>query len=90
LRASHWFLDPANHKEAVAMVAAATKQPPEAFDKWVFTKRDYYRDPQGLTDVAALQSNVDAMQSLGFLKGKIDVARYVDLSITKAAAERLK
>lgn len=90
LRAAHWFLDPANRQEAVAMVVRATKQPPESFDKWVFTKRDYYRDPRGLPNMAALQSNIQVMRELGFLNVEIEAARYVDLAIVKAAAERLK
>jgi sulfonate transport system substrate-binding protein len=89
-RAAHWFLDPANRQEAIAMLARDTKQPPEFFDKWVFSTRDYYRDPHLLTNVAALQTNIDMMRELGFLPVKIDTARYVDLSLVKAAAERLQ
>jgi ABC-type nitrate/sulfonate/bicarbonate transport system substrate-binding protein len=90
LRARRFYFDPANHKEAVAIVAQFTKQPAEQLDPWLFTKHDYYRDPNGLPDVAALQSSADLLHKLGFLKTTLDVKKYVDLSYVRAAAARLK
>jgi sulfonate transport system substrate-binding protein len=90
LRARHFYFDPANHKEAVAIVAQFTKQPADQLDGWIFTKHDYYRDPNGVPDVAALQSSVDVLHQLGFLKTQIDAKKYVDLSYVRAAAARLK
>ncbi len=84
-----WLTDPANHKDAVALAASFNKQPPEKLD-WAFTHEDSYRDLQGTPDVKALQSNVDMMSDLGLMKGKIDVKKYVDLSLVKEAAARLK
>src|SRR6201997_2182146 len=37
IRIVRWYLDPANHQEAVAIAARLTKQPPERFDSWLFT-----------------------------------------------------
>src|SRR5215467_5047395 len=37
LRIVRWYLDPANHKEAVEICARITKQPAERFDAWLFT-----------------------------------------------------
>jgi len=65
------------------------KQPPERFG-WVFTKRDAYRDPNGMPDLGALQKNLDLQTDLGFLKSKVEVAKYTDLSMVEDAAARLK
>jgi NitT/TauT family transport system substrate-binding protein len=66
-----------------------TKVPPERFG-WLFTKADAYKDPNMLPDLDALQRNVDATQQLGFIKQKLDVKKYSDLSVVKEAAARLK
>lgn len=89
LRIVRWYLDPANHKEAAEIAARVTKQPPERFG-WLFTKDDYYRDPNMLPDLAALQRNVDMTRDLGFVKQSLDVKKYTDLSIVEEAAKRLK
>jgi sulfonate transport system substrate-binding protein len=90
LRIVHFYLDPANHAESVAIAATVTKQPPERFDSWLFTNEDSYRDPNMLPDLAALQANIDVQYELGFLKAKVDLKNYVDLSIVKDAARRLQ
>lgn len=89
LRIVRWYLDPANHKEAAEIAARVTKQPPERFG-WLFTKDDYYRDPNMLPDLDALQRNVDMTRDLGFVKQSLDVKKYTDLSIVEEAAKRLK
>jgi len=66
-----------------------TKVPPERFG-WLFTKADTYRDPNLLPNIEALQRNVDMTQDLGFVKKKIDVKKYLDLSLAQDAAKRLK
>jgi sulfonate transport system substrate-binding protein len=88
LRITRWFLDPANHKEAMAIVGRMTERPPEGYD-WVFTERDYYRDPSMLPDLAALQKNVDLVRDLGFVKDDLDVTQYTDLTLLEEAAKRL-
>lgn len=84
-----WLTNPANHRDAVALAAAFNKQSEAQLD-WAFTHDDSYRDPQGLPNVAALQSNVDMMRDLGFVKDKVEVAKYLDLSIVKEAVLRLR
>jgi NitT/TauT family transport system substrate-binding protein len=74
----------------VAIAAKVSKQPPQAFEEWLYTKADYYRDPDFLPNLDALQSNMDMQQKLGFLEHKLDVNRYADLAIVKEAAQRLK
>jgi sulfonate transport system substrate-binding protein len=89
LRAVRWYIDPANHAEAVAIAASFSKLPPAAFDSWLFTKKDSYRDPNGRPNLGAVQSNVDTQLEVGFLKAKLDVAKHADLSLVEEAAKRL-
>jgi NitT/TauT family transport system substrate-binding protein len=89
LRIVQWYLDPKNHNEVMQIAARVTKQPPERFD-WVFTQKDYYRDPNMLVDVAALQSNVDTTRDLGFVRARVEIAKHTDLSIVEEAAKRLQ
>lgn len=90
LRALGWYTDPANHDAAVRAVADFLKLPPERFASWAFTGKDYYRDPGGKLDTAALQRNIDAQHDLGFIKDKLDVAPYVDMSLIAEAAKRAR
>jgi len=90
LRVLHYLSDPAHHEEAVKLIADVTKQSPALYEGWVFTNRDYYRDPAGLPDLGALQANVALQHELGFLKTVPDVKHYADLSITQEAAKRLQ
>jgi NitT/TauT family transport system substrate-binding protein len=90
LRIVRWYLDPANHKAVVEIAARVTKQPADRFDPWLFTKKDYYRDPSMVPDLAALQKNLDMTKDLGFVRAGLDVKRHADLSIVEEAAKRLK
>jgi NitT/TauT family transport system substrate-binding protein len=90
LRARRFYLDPANHDEVVGIVSRFTKQPPNFFADWVFTKKDNYRDPDGLPNLQAMQSNINLQKEIGLLKTGVDVEKYSDLSITTEAGGRLK
>jgi NitT/TauT family transport system substrate-binding protein len=90
IRIARWYLDPANHKEAVAIAARLTKQPPERFDPWLFTAKDYYRDRDLKPNLTSLQANIATQKQLGFIKSDIDVKKYADLSLIDEAAKRLK
>ena len=89
LRIAHWCLDATNHDEVVKIAANLTKQPPERFASWLFTRGDYYRDPNMLPNLQALQANINLQREVRFLKEAIDIQNYVDLSIIKEAAQRL-
>ena len=89
LRVVRWYLDPKNHDEAVQIASRLTKIPPERFP-WLFTDKDYARNGNLMPDMKALQANVDATQELGFIKSKLDVQKYTDLSLIQEAAARLK
>ena len=89
LRITRWYLDPKNHDAVAEIASKLTKQPPERFG-WVFTKNDYYRDPNMLPNLDALQKNVDMTKDLGFIKASFDVKAHSDLSLVQEAAKRLK
>jgi NitT/TauT family transport system substrate-binding protein len=89
LRIERWFMDPRNHDEVMKIAAKVTKAPPERFG-WLFTKQDYYRNPDMLPNLDALQSNINTTHELGFIKATLDVKKYTDLSLAKEAAARLK
>lgn len=89
-RATQWFLDPKNRKEAIDIVAHFTKKPASEYANWLFTKKDYYHDPYSRPDLDALQRNINTQKDLGFLKIDIDVKKYADLSLVNEAAKRLK
>jgi NitT/TauT family transport system substrate-binding protein len=87
LRITRWYLDPANHADAMTIAGRITKQPPERFD-WAFTRRDYYHDPDMRPNLDALQRNVAMMKELGFVTRSIDVREHADLGIIEEAARR--
>jgi len=89
LRIERWYLDPKNHAEVVAIGARLLKVPPERLD-WLFTKQDYYRNPDGKPDLDALKKNVDMTKELGFFSGAVDIGQHTDLSIVTDAAKRLQ
>jgi hypothetical protein len=43
-----------------------------------------------MPNLASLQSNLDTQVELGFLKTKIDIKKYSDLSLVQEAAKRIK
>ena len=89
IRATRWLTDPKNHDAVVEIASRLTKQPPDRL-QWVYTKGDLYRDPNMLPNVANLQRAVDAQHEVGFLKSRLDVNPYIDLSLVKEAAARIK
>lgn len=89
IRIVHWYLDPKNHDEAMKIAGKLLKQPPERFT-WLYTKKDYYRDPNLMPDLAALQRNVDTAVDVGVIKTSVDVKKHADLSLIEEAAKRLK
>ena len=89
LRIARWYLDPNNHEAVAGIASQLTKQPPERFG-WLYTKADYYRDPNMLPDLDALQKNVDMTHDLGFVTASFNVKAHSDLSLVQEAAKRLK
>jgi len=89
LRIERWYMDPKNKNEVMQIAGKFTKQPPERFS-WLFTKEDYYRNPDMLPNLDALQSNINTTKELGFIRAPLDVKKYSDLSLAQEAAKRLK
>jgi len=85
---TRWFQDRRTTTKSPRSRPRSPKVPPERFG-WLFTKADTYRDPNLIPNVEALQRNVDVTQDLGFVKKKIDIKKYVDLSLAQEAAKRL-
>ncbi len=90
IRALRWAWDPANHAEAVKRVAAATKQPAERLDAYIFTHKDNYQSLDGQPDLKAIAANIHAQKELGLAKADLDVAAYADLTLAQEAVKRLK
>ncbi len=94
LRATRWWSQPRNRKEAVQIAARVSKRPPQSFEKWLFVKGgqkgDYYRDPNLLPNLGALQANIRLQRELGFLNADIDVRKHADLSVVREAVKRLR
>jgi sulfonate transport system substrate-binding protein len=88
VRAIRWYIDPKNHDEAVAIVARLNKAPPARME-WAFGPRDQYRDPNGMPNLKALQSNLQLQQQVGLLNEDIDAQKYSDLSMVEEAVKRL-
>jgi sulfonate transport system substrate-binding protein len=90
VRVLRWYNDPANRDVAVKVVAEFTKVPPEQYAGWVFGSQDYYRDPNAIVDIEALQKNIDVQHELGFLREPLNVKGYVDMSLVEEAGKRMK
>jgi sulfonate transport system substrate-binding protein len=89
IRATHWFLDPANHAAAIAIAQSVTKEPKENID-YAFTARDVGRSPDLVPNVAAIQHEVDTAAELKLLPRKLTIAPgAVDLSMIAEAKTRL-
>jgi NitT/TauT family transport system substrate-binding protein len=89
LRIAHWYMDPKNHAAVQQVIAQLTKQDAGRFG-WVFTKQDFYRDPNLIPDLDTLQRNVDTTQALGIVNTRLDVKAHSDLSLVEEAAKRLR
>jgi NitT/TauT family transport system substrate-binding protein len=94
LRATRWWTHPRNRKQAVEIAARVSKRPPQSLEKWLFVKGgqkgDYYRDPNLLPDLKALQTKIRVQREVGFLNADVDVRKHADLSIVREAAKRLR
>jgi NitT/TauT family transport system substrate-binding protein len=89
LRAVRYLTDPSNHKAVVEIAARVARQPASSLD-YVFTKDDAYRDPEMRPNLANLQRAIDVQYEAGFLKQKLDIGPYADMSLLDEAAKRIK
>jgi NitT/TauT family transport system substrate-binding protein len=84
-----WLYDPKTRPQAVALVAKVTKRSPDDFAEWVYTRKDNYRDPHAMVNVARLQKNIDDLKALGLVPASIEADKVVDMSLAREAAARL-
>src|SRR6202011_4411258 len=89
IRSTRWYMDPANHATVVEIVSKFTKAPPQQL-QWIFTKQDFYRDPNLAPDVAAIQRSIEMLKEFNFVKADLDVKKFTDLTIIEEAALRIK
>ncbi len=75
--------------KAIQIVMDFTHRPPKRIN-YAFTKDDYYRDPDGLPNIANLQHAIDLAIKNKVIKKGIDAEKYSDLSIIKEARKRIK
>jgi NitT/TauT family transport system substrate-binding protein len=85
-----WYYDPKNREEAVKLTAGFLKRPPAAFQQWLFTNKDFHRDMNGKPDLKVVQTSIDKVKELGFIKETLDVSKYADLSLVEEATKRRK
>jgi NitT/TauT family transport system substrate-binding protein len=90
IRVIRWFNDPKNNAAAIGVASAFTKIPAAKFEGWAFGKGDFYRDPNAMVDIKALQSNMAAAAKLKVIPREIDAEKYADLSLARDAAARIK
>jgi NitT/TauT family transport system substrate-binding protein len=86
--ATRWFTDAKNRAAAIKILSDFTKQPPENFADWLFTKDDSFHDPDARPNLVALQRNISTLALLGILRTDVDVAAHADLSLIDDAAKR--
>jgi NitT/TauT family transport system substrate-binding protein len=78
-----WLNQPANHAQAVSVMAGLTKLPAETL-AYAFTDKDYYRAPNGHVEAPLIQKPIDALKELGLLNGDVQIAKYVDMQYLPA------
>ena len=90
IRMRRWMFDPKTRMDAIRQLSDTSKIPVEQYAGWVYTRKDYYYDPNAMVDVERLQKNVDVMKQAGIVPTALNVTPYVDLSLAKEAAARVK
>jgi NitT/TauT family transport system substrate-binding protein len=88
MAATRWYLDPKNQEEAVKIASDFAKAPPALFSGWLYSQKDYYRDPTLKLNIPSFQANMDLQREMGFLKDKIDIAKFYEPSLIEEAAKR--
>ena len=90
IRMRRWMFDPRTRTDAITQLSDTTKIAAAEYAEWVYTKDDYYYHPQALVDVPRLQHNVNVLKQAGVIPNAIDVTPYVDMTMAKEAAARIK
>jgi NitT/TauT family transport system substrate-binding protein len=89
VRSRRWFMDQANRKAAIDIIARFMHLPNSDL-QYLFTDQDYYRDPWSVPNVPGIQKPIDAAYKVGVLKQTIQVEpKYADLSFVTEAKKRI-
>ena len=90
VRAMRWFMDPANRNEALQLIGAYIKHPPERLS-YLFTKADAYRDPFLVPNGRTLQDTLTVIKEAGLVPAIIQVEpKYMDTSFVEEAKRRIE
>lgn len=90
VRGIRWITDAANRDTALDMIAAWNKNDRSNYEAWsLIPEADYRHDANGKVNSDALQSNINTLHELGFLRKTLDVKEIVDHSIVEDAAARI-
>jgi len=91
MAAVRWFYDPKNRDAMLETVVAVTKGKREDFQDYVFTKTDFYRNPDLFIDPKTVQNTIDRGVELGAIKKGIKVMPdYADMSVVADAKKKLE
>jgi ABC-type nitrate/sulfonate/bicarbonate transport system substrate-binding protein len=77
VRVAEWVADPANRAEVVQATAAATEIPADVLDRFLLTKQDYFRPPNGALSLEALQQEWDFFRDRGGIEEDLRVSDHV-------------
>jgi sulfonate transport system substrate-binding protein len=89
VRSRRWFLDTANRKAAVNIIAQFMHLPASDLD-YLFTDQDYYRDPWSMPNIPGIQKPIDIAHQIGVLKDTIQVSpQHANLSFIEEAKKRI-
>lgn len=75
-----WAYDPKNRQRFLDITTELVKLPRPILEKYFLTKADFWRDPNACPHPEFIQPIVDAMYKIGYIKEKLEVAKYVDAS----------
>jgi ABC-type nitrate/sulfonate/bicarbonate transport system substrate-binding protein len=77
VRVAQWIADRENRDEVIEVSAAATKIPAEVLDRFLLTKQDYYRPPNGALSIEALQEEWNFFRERGGIEQDLKVTDHV-------------
>ena len=74
---ARWIAKPQNRDKVVEASAAATEIPAPVLDRFLLTRQDYYRPPNGAVNAEALQEEWDYFRERGGIKKDLEVTDHV-------------
>ena len=76
-RIARWMAKPRNRGKVIEASSAATKIPADVLERFLLTKQDYFRPPNGAVSVEALQAEWDFFRERGGIKQDLRVTDHV-------------